>query len=434
MTTFRIVGQRPLRGEITVSGSKNAATTILAATLLSRKPCTLKNVPRIEDVHRILELLESVGATVQWNGEHELTVQATNVDPTHLNFQTVRRLRSSILLMGALLGRAGSVRLPGPGGDQIGVRPLDAHFAAFRELGISLGDEEGTYRLAQGKRGTVALTMSEFSVTATENVILASVLAEGKRTKVLCAAAEPSIQDLCWFLQTLGAKISGIGTHTLTIEGVRELGGNDGYTIIPDPVETGTFLCLGAAARAELRIIGAAPDFFSAELQKFREANVSYELTNERSGPSDRYRLADIVTHRTTRLRAVRSVHNMPYPGFAADVLQPCAVMLTQANGTSLVHDWMYEGRLKYVEELNKMGADIFIADPHRILVNGPSNLFGATITSYDIRTGATLLIAALIAEGTSTIAPGYQVDRGYERLDERLRALGATIERQETP
>lgn len=434
MTTFRIVGQRPLHGDITVSGSKNAVTPILAATLLSRKPCALKNVPRIEDVHRILELLESVGAVVRWVGDHELTIDAADVDPAGLKVEAVRRLRSSVLLMGALVGRAGSVRMPGPGGDQIGARPLDAHVEAFRELGISVEDEGGLYVLTQGKRGDIALTMSEFSVTATENAILAAVLAEGKHTKISCAAAEPSIQDLCWFLQTLGAKISGIGTHTLAIEGVRELGGHDGYTIMPDPVESGTFLCLGAAARAELRVIGTAPNFLTAELRKFREANVSFELTNERQGSDGRYRLADIVTHRTTQLRAVRNVHNMPYPGFGADVLQPFAVMLTQANGTSLVHDWMYEGRLKYVEELNKMGADIFIADPHRILVNGPSNLFGAAITSYDIRTGAALLIAALIAAGTSTIAPGYQVDRGYERLDERLSAIGAAIERQEAP
>ncbi len=433
MTTFRIIGQQPLHGAITVAGSKNAATPILMATVLTAASCHLKNVPRIEDVYRVVELLQSVGATVTWSGEHELNVEVKTIEPDTLAAETVRRLRSSVLLMGALLGRAGRVRIPGPGGDQIGARPLDAHLLAFRELGIVVEDEGGMYTLTQGRRGDVSLTMPEFSVTATENVILASVLAVGKRTTIFCAAADPSVQDLCWFLQGLGAEISGIGTHTLTIEGVRELVGTTGYTIIPDPVETGTFLALAAAARAELRIIGAAPDFLMAELQKFREANVSFELANQRNGPEGRYRLADIVTQRGIPLRPVRSIHNMPYPGVSADVLQPFAVMLTQANGTSLVHDWMYEGRLKYVEELNKMGADIFIADPHRILVNGPSNLFGATIASYDIRTGAALLIAALMAEGISTIAPGYQVDRGYERLDERLRALGAVIERLET-
>ncbi|MBI4089770.1 MAG: UDP-N-acetylglucosamine 1-carboxyvinyltransferase [Candidatus Kerfeldbacteria bacterium] len=429
MTRFRIKGQQPLTGTIEVQGSKNAATPLLASALLATKPCTFTNVPEIEDVNRIIELLRSVGATVSRPAAHSVTVNAASVDPDRLAFSLVRTLRSSVLLMGALLGRCQRIRLPSPGGDQIGARPLAAHLDAFRELGIATRQTGETHELTQERREDVVLTMSEFSVTATENVILASVLANGHRTVLHCAAAEPSVQDLCWFLLACGARIEGVGTHHLIITGVSVLNPPPTYEVMPDPVEAGTLVCLAAAARSSL-VIKNFPTFLYSELQKFREVNVHFELDRLRLSSSKSYQLADVVVRPSTGLRAVRHVHGMPYPGFYDDLLPPFTVLLTQASGTSLVHDWMYEGRLKYIEELSKMGAQIFVADPHRILVTGPSALYGAEITSYDIRAGASLLIAALIAQGTSVIGPIYQIDRGYERIDQRLNVLGASIER----
>ncbi len=430
MSKFRVTGQSPLGGELTVNGSKNAATPILASTLLCGESSTITNVPRIEDVHRVVDLLRSVGARAEWTADHELSIDATSVDPSTIDVKVVRSLRSSVLFMGALVGRCGTVTMPGPGGDQIGARPLDSHFEGFRELDITVSREDDTFVLKRNKRSDVTLTLSEFSVTATENIILASATSAGNTTHVHCAAADPSVQDLCWFLVSRGAKIEGIGTHDLTIHGVKTLGSATPYRVMPDPVETGTFIALGAASRSRLIIRNAAPSFLTSELKKFQEAHARITVRPHRSTAPARYALADVIVDRSADLAAVRNLHNMPYPGFTPDLLQPFSVLLTQANGTSLVHDWMYEGRLKYVEELNKMGAQIFIADPHRILITGPSTLYAADITSYDIRTGASLFIAALIAAGTSTIGPAYQVDRGYEHLEERLRSIGAVIER----
>lgn len=432
MTSFQIEGQKPLSGEIIVNGSKNSCLKVMAACLLTTDRVKLRNIPRIEDVYRLLEMLETLGVVVTWVGEHDLAIQASRVNPEALNFEAVGRLRASVILMGALIGRCGRVRIPGPGGDQIGARPLDAHLTAFRALGVQIESQGDVYHLKSLKRGDIGFTLSEFSVTATENAVLASVLSAGNTTVIRCAAAEPSVQDLCWFLQALGADISGIGTHTLVIKGVKRLSGELTYTIMPDPVEAGTFICLAAAARAEI-LIKNVPTFLDAEIEKFRQAGVSFELINRRPGPDEHYQLVDFAVHRTSPLQPLKKLHNMPYPGIFADLLPPFTVLLTQANGTSLVHDWMYEGRLKYVEELNKMEAGIFIADPHRILVTGPRNLYGSQITNYDIRTGASLFIAALIAAGTSIVGPVYQLDRGYERLDGRLSALGASIRRIET-
>lgn len=431
MAVFKILGQQTLSGTIQVNGSKNAATPIITATLLLGGTTILRNVPRVEDVHRILELIRSVGAEYEWTEEHTLQIRTKNIDGAALDSATVRRLRSSVLLMGSLLGRCGTIAIPGPGGDQIGARPLDAHLEAFQEVGVTVTRRNDLYVLTQGVRKDSDITLSEFSVTATENVILASVLVKDSTTIIRCAAADPSVQDLCWFLTTCGARIEGIGSNTLTIHGVGSLHDAE-YKIMPDPVEAGTFICLAAASRSEIVIKNVPTSFMLSEMRKFKDIGVNFELGKSVAYSGGHYSVTEVTLRRSTQLCAIRRVHNMPFPGFSADLLQPFSVLLTQCTGTSLVHDWMYEGRLKYVEELNKMGAQIFIADPHRILVNGPTNLYAADITSYDIRTGASLFIASLIASGVSTIGPAYQVDRGYERFDERLRTLGANIERIE--
>lgn len=433
MPRLRIDGQHPLRGELIVGGAKNAVLKVLAGCLLIEQPVILNNVPRIEDVTRMIEVLHSLGVAIAWEGDHRLRIDAARVDPAGLDQHLVGHFRASALLMGALLGRIGQVSLPGPGGDQIGARSLDAHLEAFRQAGVELTEDGQIYHLRRQPDGPVDVTMSEVSVTATENILLASVLRHGTTT-IRCAAADHSVQELCWFLQTAGAKISGVGSSRLVVDGVSRLNGVDGYDIMPDPVEAATFIALGAATRATLDIHPIPLDFLAMELGRFRAAHVHFELSTPHRHHQQPYRLATARLSPSTQLVAINHLHNMPYPGIIPDVLPPMTVMLTQATGTSLVHDWMYEGRLKYVDELKKMGANIFVADPHRILVTGPVPLFGAAIRNNDIRAGASLLIAALLASGTSVLDPVYPLDRGYERLDERLRALGAQIERLGDP
>ena len=272
------------------------------------------------------------------------------------------------------------------------------------------------------------MVMSEFSVTATENVILASVLGNSS-IRVECCASEPHVQDLCWFLESCGAHIAGIGTHTLTIQGVEKLHPSE-YTIIPDPIELGTFVVLAAATHTTLRIENATPAFLRMGMKKFEEVGIEFAVEDQRNDSLGHYEIATVIPKKIQTLQALKKVHCMPYPGFPADLVQPFALLMTQAQGITLVHDWMYDGRLRYVSELQKMGANITVLDPHRILIVGPTPLYGKEIVSYDLRAGATMIVAALIAEGTTTIHGIQQVDRGYEAIDSRLNALGAGIQR----
>lgn len=431
MSSFIIQGGKSLSGEIKVAGYKNAATPILAATILSKEEIVLHNVPLIEDVKKMIQILTSLGSKIVWTDHNSLKIDNSDIDPAKMDMKLVATMRSSILLMGALVSRFGKLITREPGGCQIGSRPMDTHFMAFNQLGISSTFDGKFYTLEKNKPAQAEITMNEFSVTGTENVILATALNHGQ-VKVNIAAAEPSVQDLCWFLQTLGAEIEGIGTHTLIIKGVNKLKGGQ-YHIMPDPIETGTFICLAGATRSSITIQNAAPDFMRLEMEKYRQAGLKLDIEYKDLSPNSNYRLADIVVDGKVDLQAVEKIHDMPWPGFAADLIQPFTVLMTQARGTSLVHDWMYDGRLKYVSELKKMGANIVISDPHRIVVIGPAPLYGKEMTSFDLRAGATLIIAALAASGTSTISNIYQVERGYENIDERLSALGASIKRVET-
>ena len=417
-----------MAGTIPVRGAKNAATPIIAAAVLLKGTTTLHNVPRIGDVELILDILQGMGAQVTWTDEHSLTIDCDSLDPSKLDYKKVSKIRSSILLMGCLASRFGNVTISVPGGCQIGSRPLDAHLDAFADLGFTCVITDNLYTLEKATEPRSTLVMKEFSVTATENVILASVLGSGTVT-VRCAASEPMVQDLCWFLRAAGASIDGIGTHTLSLKRVSGLHGIE-YTIMPDYIEAGTFIVLAAATHSAIRITDAAPEFLSLELRKFEEIGMSFTFEDRRPSPHGAYELATIVPKKLHTIAAVKKVHTMPYPGFAADLIQPFALLMTQAQGISLVHDWMYDGRQRYVSELQKMGANINILDPHRILIVGPTPLYGKEITSYDLRAGATLVLASLIAEGQSIISNISQVDRGYEKLDERLRDLGASIER----
>lgn len=433
MSSFIIQGGNSLHGSIKVAGSKNAATPIIAATLLSKEEIVLHNVPLIEDVKKMLQILVSMGSKVIWTDTNSLKIDNSNIDPNKMDMKLVSAMRSSILLMGSLVGRFGRLNTKEPGGCQIGSRSLDAHFIGFKKLGIDIfrdKDNEKYYTLEKKHPAEEEINLSEFSVTGTENMILASVLNQGT-VKINIAAAEPSVQDLCWFLISLGAEIEGVGTNFLTITGVNKLRGAS-YYIMPDPIETGTFISLAGATKSEFVIENTAPEFLTLAIEKYKEVGLKLDIEYLNLQANKNYKLANIKVSGKVELKAIKKLHDMPYPGFAADLIQPFTVMMTQAKGTSLIHDWMYDGRLKYVAELQKMGADIVVSDPHRIVVIGSAPLFGKEITSFDLRAGATLIIAALAASGESKVTNIYQVDRGYQELDLRLSNMGAKIKRVE--
>jgi len=428
MSKFIIQGWNTLRGNIKVAGFKNAATPIIAASILTKEDIILHNVPLIEDVKKMLHILVSMGSKVNWIDKNSVKINNAKLDPKKMDMSAVSKLRSSILLMGAMLARFGEVKIKEPGGCQIGSRSMDVHFKAFKKLGVDIEVDGKYYFLKKARPAEKEIVMTELSVTGTENIILASALNQGL-VAIKLAAAEAHVQDLCWFLQSLGVEIEGIGTHNLKIKGARFLHGGK-YTIIPDLIETGTFLSLAGATKSKITIENAAPEFMALELEKFKEVGLKFNIKYLDKSPSKNYKLANIEVDGDVKLKAINKLHDMPYPGFAADLIQPFAVLMTQAEGISLIYDWMYEGRLKYVAELKKMGANIVASDSHRVVVTGPTVLKGKEINSFDLRAGATLIIAALSASGTSVVDNIYQVDRGYEELDVRLANIGAKIKR----
>lgn len=416
MSKFIIEGGSPLSGTIRISGMKNAATPIIAATLLTKEECVISNVPKISDVLRLIEILESLGARVEWTGDRELTICTKDADIKTLDKKAVQSMRSSILLLGPLLSRFQKISMPEPGGCIIGNRPIGTHLYALEKLGARVSRENNCVALeANNLKGTLII-LPEFSVTATENLIMAAVLACGT-TEVRLAAAEPHVQDLIKFLNSMGAKISGSGTHTLVISGVEKLHGAR-HAIIPDQIEIGTFAVAAAVSRGEVVIRGVVPEHLDIILLKLKEAGVNFEV-------GDNF----LKIKPSVDLRAFR-LQTLPYPGFPTDLQAPLGVLATQCQGTTLIQDPLFEGRMGYVAELVKMGANAIVADPHRVVITGPTPLYGQEIKSFDLRAGATLIIAGLIADGETIINEAEIVDRGYEKIEERLAALGAKIRR----
>ncbi len=428
MSKFIIQGGNTLKGNIKVSGFKNAATPILAASILTTEEIILHNVPVIEDVKKMIQILVSLGSKIVWTDSNSLKIDNSNLILEKIDMKLISTMRSSILLMGALIARFGKIKTKAPGGCQIGNRSMDTHFKAFEKLGIKVTFDEEYYYLEKKEKSQPEIIMGEFSVTGTENIILATALNK-EEVSISIAASDSSVQDLCWFLEKLGVSIDGIGTHNLKIKGSNKLHGTE-YYIIPDPIETGTFIALAGTTRSKLVIENTAPEFIKLELEKFKEVGLKIDIVYSELAPQDNYKLAQIIVDGKVELKSINKIHDMPYPGFSSDMMQPFAVLMTQAEGTSLIHDWMYDARLKYVSELKKMGANIVVSDPHRVVIIGPSPLFGKEIYSFDLRAGATLIIAALAARGRSVIDNIYQVDRGYETLDIRLSKIGARIER----
>lgn len=422
---FRVEGGHRLAGTIAPAGNKNAALPILAATLLTDEPVTLRNLPRIGDVEVLLALLASIGVEIDEIGPREVTVRARTITSTTLDPRLCRQIRASILLAAPLVSRCGRVRLAPPGGDSIGRRRLDTHFLALRKLGARV-DVGSTIEVSSPGLIGAELFLDEASVTATENAIVAAVLARG-RTVIANAASEPHVQDLCAFLNGLGARITGMGTNALTIEGVERLHGG-AYTIRPDHIEVGSFIGIAAVTGSEITIRDAAPEHLPMIALVFQRLGVRIEIRDrDVFVPGDQALVIADDSH-----GAIPKIDDGPWPAFPADLTSVIVVTATQARGTILIFEKMFESRFFFVDKLVQMGARIVLCDPHRVVVAGPSVLHAETLSSPDIRAGMALLTAALAARGTSEIHNVEQIDRGYERLEERLQALGARIERVE--
>lgn len=423
MDRFIIEGGYPLQGTVTPSGNKNAALPILAATLLTDQEVTLKNLPQVQDVETMLEILAQLGVEIHRLGDKELALRARNVRSTEIDPQLTRRIRASILLSGPLLARCGAISLPPPGGDIIGRRRVDTHLMALRSLGAQIAVGSHYEMRTAGLVGR-EIFLDEASVTGTENTLMAACLAKGT-TIIRNAASEPHVQGLARFLNRLGGKISGLGSNTLVVEGVNELHGGE-YEIEPDHIEVGSFIACAAVSGGELLIKNGQPDYLKMILLVFRRLGIEVEIRGN-----------DLFVPHHTSLKVVADAHgaipkidDAPWPGFPADLMSIAIVVATQAEGTVLFFEKLYESRMFFVDKLIAMGARLILCDPHRVVVVGPARLHGEVMESPDIRAGMALVVAALCAEGQSVIKNIGQIDRGYERMDEKLRAVGARIER----
>ena len=425
MPSFVVSGGRELGGTIRPAGNKNAALPVLAATLMSAEPVTIRTVPRIRDVRTLVDIMRAMGADVTWTGPNVVRVDAGNVSAGALDPALSARIRASILLAGPLLARFGTLSLPPPGGDVIGRRRLDTHVLAFRALGAEVETSHGLDIHAPKLVGA-DMFLDEPSVTATENAIMAASLARGE-TVIRNAAAEPHVQDLCHLLNAMGARIGGIGSANLVIEGVSSLGGAD-FAIGPDHVETGSFIGLAAVTRSRLVIEDAPMEHLDSILIGFRRLGIDCR-------PDGRNLVVDGRVEPVIQMDAfghLPKVDDGPWPAFPADLTSIAVVAATCARGTVLIHEKMFESRMFFTDKLVGMGARIILCDPHRVVVVGPSPLRGGRVESPDIRAGMAILIAALGARGESVIRNVGQIERGYERIDERLTAIGARIERRD--
>ena len=421
--SFVIEGGRPLNGVVRAAGNKNAALPIIAACLLTDEPVTLTNVPAIRDVETMLELVADIGVDVERLGPGEVRIHAYATPRHELDEELCRRIRASILLAGPLLARVGEAIVPPPGGDVIGRRRLDTHIDAFQQLGAEIHVNRRFQMRTNGLVGANVF-LDEASVTGTDNAVMAAVLARGE-TVIGNAACEPHVQDLCRFLNSLGADIDGIGSNVLRIRGVERLHGGE-WRICPDHIEVASFLGLAAVTEGELVIEDVEPGDLIAVWPGFGRLGVRWQV----EGTSVRVPDGQELVIEDDLGGQIPKIEDGPWPAFPADLTSIALTVATQARGTILIFEKMFESRLFFVDKLVNMGARVILCDPHRAIVNGPAQLYGERLESPDIRAGMAMLIASLCAEGTSTIGNVRQIDRGYERIDERLRALGASIER----
>lgn len=417
MAKFLIEGGAPLGGTIDVAANKNAVLPMMAAALLTNDDCYLDNVPRIADVDTMISILHELGAAVEWMEDRCLRLNCANVHCSHPPAHFVERLRASIVLMGPLLARFGRATMHHPGGDSIGTRSIDTHLDAFTQMGIRVDPEDDMYEaeVVQPARD-VTLFLDEASVTATENVMMLAA-SRPARTTIRNAASEPHVSNLADLLSRMGAEIEGVGSNVLTIRGRPDLRGATAR-VWPDHIEAGTFAALAAAAHGEVTIRNVIPEHLDLTLVTLQRMGVDFCLHE------------NVLDIRPSELRAVKKIQTGIWPAFPTDLASIFIVLATQASGMTLVHDWMYEGRMFFVDKLVQMGARIVLSDPHRAVIAGPSDLRGQDLASPDIRAGIALVMAGLIAQGRTRIEHIELIDRGYERIDQRLRALGAQIER----
>ena len=424
MTSFLVRGPTRLSGHFEPAGNKNAALPIIAACLLTEEPVTLHNVPQIGDVGSLLAILEDMGARVERLAPGTIRVTCNGITTSNISVERATRIRASILLAGPAVARFGEVVIPPPGGDVIGRRRIDSHVHGLEGLGADYQFVDGHRFRAGTLKGSVVF-LDEPSVTATENLIMAAVLAEGWTT-IENAACEPHVQDLCGFLNTLGARISGIGSNVLQIEGVERLRGGS-YTICPDHIEVGSVMVLAAVTRSPITIGGVRPNMFKPIDLAWRRLGIDYEFL-----PDDRVRMSGSprLAVQADLGGAIPKIEDGPWPSFPADLTSIALVGATQADGSIMIHEKMFESRMFFVDRLIAMGARIVLCDPHRAVVVGPTALRPSVMASPDIRAGMALLIAALVADGESRIDHAEQIERGYEAIDGRLSALGADIRR----
>jgi len=423
MDQFIIEGGRPLRGSVTPAGNKNAALPLLAACLLTSEPVILRNVPLIRDVETMCQLMSDLGASIQELDPHTWRIHAPRLSKVKLDPELCRRIRASILLAGPLLGRHGEIELPLPGGDVIGRRRLDTHLLALEALGAQITYNAGFHMRAKKLVGSPIL-LDESSVTATENAIMAAVLARGT-TVIRNAASEPHVQELCHFLNRLGARIENIGSNTVTIHGVEALHGGE-HTIGAEYLEVVSFIGAAAVTGGEIRIKNAGSEYLDMVRLVFRRLGVEWEVEGDDLLVSGGQKLSVV----SDLGGAIPEIKTNVWPAFPTDLTSIAITVATQTAGSVLFHDWMYSGRMYFTDKLVSMGARIILCDPYRCLVQGPTRLQGEQLESPDIRAGMSLLLAALCAEGQSIIRNVGQIERGYERIDEKLKALGAKIER----
>ena len=426
MDKFVIEGGFPIQGEVTPSGNKNAALPMLAACLLTEEPVLLHNVPNIRDIQTMRSLIESLGVQIDQIAEHSWRVHAKEIRLAGLNPDSCRNIRASILLAGPMVSRAGELRLPPPGGDVIGRRRVDTHILALENLGVKVEYDQSAkhFQFRAHKLRGADILLDEASVTATENAIMAAVKAEGT-TIVRNAASEPHVQDLCHFLNKLGAQIDNIGSNTLHIKGVPRLNGGE-FTIGADYLEVVSFIGAAVVTGGSIRICNADVEHLDMIRLVFGRLGVEWEKDgDDLIIPADQ----KLVIEPDLR-NAIAEIKVMPWPSFPTDLMSIAIVTATQCHGSILFHDWMYEGRMYFTDKLKGMGAQIVLCDPHRCIVHGPSRLIAENVESPDIRAGLALVLAALAADGQSIIRNVSQIDRGYERIDDKLKSLGAKIER----
>ncbi|MBP94269.1 MAG: UDP-N-acetylglucosamine 1-carboxyvinyltransferase [Flavobacteriaceae bacterium] len=434
MGIFKIEGGHQLKGKIQPQGAKNEALQILCAVLLTPEKVTIHNIPDIVDVNKLIDLLKNLGVTIEHISQGTYTFQADSINLSYLESEAFKKdgrgLRGSIMIVGPLLARFGRGYIPKPGGDKIGRRRLDTHFEGFIKLGAKFryNREDYFYGVEADKLKGAYMLLDEASVTGTANIVMAAVLAEGQTT-IYNAACEPYLQQLCHMLNRMGAKISGIGSNMLIIEGVEKLGGTS-HTMLPDMIEIGSWIGLAAMTKSELTITNVSWDDLGQIPDVFRKLGITVEKQGDDihiPAHKDGYEIQNYIDG------SVLTISDAPWPGFTPDLLSIILVVATQARGSVLIHQKMFESRLFFVDKLIDMGAKIILCDPHRAVVIGhdfKSQLKATTMTSPDIRAGVSLLIAALSAKGTSTIHNIEQIDRGYENIDTRLRAIGANIDR----